>query len=405
MLSTDEAVWFDHFTLPVVTPIFFLETLSDLEKAPREGKTAEEEVGIIAIKTPEMSGAPVYFHQELVVNNLLGAPVPMDGRIPVAGFRPVRHQGKSGAVLEITPEARAFERWKDGDFFGLERTQARVWRQCIARIDLAGLRATMNSLGVSPKTCRSLADAKMLADRAVNALTKSTGRFAHALEALAVPSDVRQAITYRWKRLKKVPLKVFAPYAAHSLTVETFFRIAVGAGHISAGRATNQVDMAYLNYLPFCQFFVSADKLHRSCAPLFLRPDQAFVWGSDLKSSLATVDRYFGSLAPEIKAQGIHRFARTLPDAEQGCLRELFECYTPKLLKRQGDPMDQPPSSIERQKELAREIRGLGSAPEAPLRRRLVDMDAVDSMVIKRSVRRRRGSWFQIDPSIRDEQD
>ena len=34
-LSVDESVWFDHFFLPVVSPLFFVETLADLAKAPR----------------------------------------------------------------------------------------------------------------------------------------------------------------------------------------------------------------------------------------------------------------------------------------------------------------------------------------------------------------------------------
>ena len=31
-LSLDESVWFDHFFLPVVSPLFFVETLADLTK-------------------------------------------------------------------------------------------------------------------------------------------------------------------------------------------------------------------------------------------------------------------------------------------------------------------------------------------------------------------------------------
>lgn len=45
-LSTDESVWFDQFFLPVVCPVFYVETLADLAKAPRDGRTAEGEVRI-----------------------------------------------------------------------------------------------------------------------------------------------------------------------------------------------------------------------------------------------------------------------------------------------------------------------------------------------------------------------
>ena len=31
-LSVDESVWFDQFFIPVICPIFFVETLADLER-------------------------------------------------------------------------------------------------------------------------------------------------------------------------------------------------------------------------------------------------------------------------------------------------------------------------------------------------------------------------------------
>ena len=57
-LSLDESVLFDHFFIPVICPLFYVETLADLEKAVRQGRTPEEEVGIIAQKTPEVHGTP-----------------------------------------------------------------------------------------------------------------------------------------------------------------------------------------------------------------------------------------------------------------------------------------------------------------------------------------------------------
>jgi hypothetical protein len=55
-LSADEAVWFDHFSLPVVCPIFYVETLADLAKEPGK-RFAEEIVADISRKFPEWSGA------------------------------------------------------------------------------------------------------------------------------------------------------------------------------------------------------------------------------------------------------------------------------------------------------------------------------------------------------------
>jgi len=99
------------------------------------------------------------------------------------------------------------------------------------------------------------------------------------------------------------------------------------------------VDIAYLYYLPFCTLFVSSDKLHRQCAPLFMRADQEFVWGGDLKAELGKLNLYFSSLPGEVRRQGIYKFASRLPEESQGLIRELFERHTPNLLKA-PEPVD-----------------------------------------------------------------
>ena len=46
-LSLDESVWFDHFFLTNVAPIFYVETLADLNKTVRKERTPEQEVSIM----------------------------------------------------------------------------------------------------------------------------------------------------------------------------------------------------------------------------------------------------------------------------------------------------------------------------------------------------------------------
>lgn len=47
-LNINESVWFDNFFSAVITPYFYVETLADLHKSSRRGKTPEEEVTILA---------------------------------------------------------------------------------------------------------------------------------------------------------------------------------------------------------------------------------------------------------------------------------------------------------------------------------------------------------------------
>ena len=66
-------------------------------------------------------------------------------------------------------------------------------------------------------------------------------------------------------------------------------------------------------YLPFCMMFVSSDKLHRRSASLFLRSNQQFVWGHDLKDDLNRLNTHYLAL-PEVERDlGVMRIARHPP--------------------------------------------------------------------------------------------
>ncbi len=95
-LNIDEAVLFDHFFLSNICPIYFLETLADLEKTVIAGRSPEEEVRILSAKTPQ-HGKPNMFHTKTYTGNLLGHEVPIGlGQIIVSGGKPVKTQGQTG---------------------------------------------------------------------------------------------------------------------------------------------------------------------------------------------------------------------------------------------------------------------------------------------------------------------
>lgn len=53
-LSVDEAAVFDVLLMSNITPLFFIETLADLRKEMSDGRTPEQVVGNLALKTPKM---------------------------------------------------------------------------------------------------------------------------------------------------------------------------------------------------------------------------------------------------------------------------------------------------------------------------------------------------------------
>lgn len=398
-LTVDESVWFAHFFSPVVCPTFYVETLADLEKQVREGRTPEQEVRVIAEKFPDQSANPCSFHGTLLIANLLEQSVPMDGRVPLPGGRSVAKGDRRGYVFDEAPEVAAFSRWQQEKFLEVERLAARGWREALKAVDLTAMSPFIKRLGVDSRSCRSLEDARNLA-RGV----ASTTRDPFALTALInlfldLPQQVSFQFLQQWQIRTYPPLARYAPYAAHVLSVELFLQFALAAGLIGTERASNRVDISYLNYLPFCQAFVSTDRLHQRTAPYFLRDDQVFVWGPDLKRDLARIDEHFRSVPESEREKGIMNFAHSPPKLERSLVRELRARFLGEGYDDRP-PIERPPEGDPRDNELIADFEGWKSAPEvAGLTGE--DGSEADMIMIERRISKRRGSWWQLPKDLK----
>jgi hypothetical protein len=146
---------------------------------------------------------------------------------------------------------------------------------------------------------------------------------------LGTPAGEHGEIVQRWTAVGKPPLREYAPYFMHMFSLDFFFHLAIAADLISRvrpeGKADNKVDIAYLYYLPFCMVFVSSDNLHKRVVPLFLRPDQSFVEGPDLKADLKRIDEYYTQLPKEQTDRGVYKFATSPPDGICRKVKELWD--------------------------------------------------------------------------------
>jgi hypothetical protein len=389
-LSIDESVWFDHFFLAVVCPVFYVETLADLAKEPTSRGPAETAVRIIADKFPEMGGSPCGFHIDLCIGDLLGHHLPLDGRVPRSGGRMV----KSGVIYGQAPAEIAFQRWRDGQFADVERLAAALWRRQLAALDLEGVAKTLRALGIDGKNCQSLEGARSIAQSVVNGTDKPYERLKLATLFLDIPQHLHDPIITAWKSAGQPPLATYAPYAAFVLTVEIFFQIALAARLISTDRPSNRTDIAYLFYLPFCMVFISSDKLHRRCAPLFFRRDQRFVWGPDLKTGLKAANEEFFLLPENEREKGVMTLGLRPPAG--GIVEEVWKPYMrPDYGTRDRVPLDAAGEA----KLLARFKAFRSEPPDNSL------ADDPEIMSIERRVRRRRGSWWQVPKDLPDNSD
>jgi hypothetical protein len=400
-LSVDESVWFDHFLSPVVCPLFFVETLADLSKTSLSGKrTAEAEVRVIADKTPVLTGTPCAHHAQLCISNLLGREIPMNGRIPVAGGKTVRAQsGKTGVVFSAAPEAEAFSRWQREEFGDVERLFATQWRDMLSKLDLPRVAEGMRKLGVSSKSCKTMQQAYDIAEAVIQSREDPFDQAALLFSFVSVPQPVQVAILKRWSIDSYRPLSKFAPFAAHVLKVELFFQIALAANLISTERASNRVDVAYLCYLPFCNIFVSGDKLHRACSEVFLRKDQDFVWGADLKLELGRQNAEFSNKPSAEKEKGLMQFAPSPIETSDGLLVGLWDKHMPGWRNRNDNQIN---LSAEAERKLVAQLKELKHAPQVGEVEDDELVGGVEEISIERRVPKRKGNWWLLPKDLQD---
>jgi hypothetical protein len=393
-LSVNESVFFDHFFLSVICPIFYVETLADLKKSVRPGRTPEKEVGIIADKVPEMGGYPCSYHVDLGAANLFGTNIPMDGRIPTDHGRPVKVDGKVGFAHHEAPEAEAFRRWQNREFLHVERQFAQIWRRALNAVDLGTIAKNIQAMGVTAKTCVSLQDAKRLADEIVDKNgTPVVDQIKFALTMCAISPKYDLWIFGRWVRAGRPSFRRFAPYASHIISVETFFQITLGAGLIGTADANNRTDVGYLHYAPFCHVFVSSDNLHRRCAPCFMRPDQSFVWGPDLKADLSRLMSLYSTHSEEEKEQGLMRLAPTPPPEDNGLIVQLWDRHLIKSWRKDLAGRGRARATEEEDKKIVEHINRVTDAEALPADEIDFEPTAAEFVQLTRRVSPRKGGW------------
>ena len=106
-------------------------------------------------------------------------------------------------------------------------------------------------MGVNSEKCKSLDQAKHLADSIVSGNQRPKDIIKLAILFLGIPLQYEEVILRKWQDSGFPPVSAYAPYLTYVLTVELYFQIALAAGLISSERPSNRVDIAYLFYLPF----------------------------------------------------------------------------------------------------------------------------------------------------------
>jgi hypothetical protein len=394
-LSVDEANWLDNFFLTNITPLFFAETLADLEKEMRDGRTPEQVVGNLALKTPDMQATACTHHRKLVAGNLTGHELPLDGRIPRDAGQVVQLDGKSGVFFSHSQEEEALQRWYQGEFLDIERQIAKQWRRGLAGVDYTELSKFFQQwfhIG-RPKT---EAEVKHLAEAYIDG-SPAGPSLIFGMTMLGILDSAQKDIIVRWHAASRPPIRTFAPYFRHVYLVDLFFNLAIAANVISSERPSNKIDVAYMYYLPFCQVFTSRDKLHRRVVPVFLRDDQSFVEGDDLKADLKTIDGHFSALPEDVKASGFHKFANYPPDDGSFLVTRLWDKHLPRWRDIKAEKKPRDPAE---DKKIIAELNRIEEAAKSSDPAARVSIEETQFMQIIRSPMRAKGKWVRYPPEV-----
>src|SRR5262249_27148753 len=243
----------------VITPLFFAEVLADLEKEVGRGRSPEEVVGELALKTPDMQSSPCVHHYTLAGGELYGQSIPLDGRIPRGEGKVVELDGQHGIFYSKSPEEEALDRWHSGQFLDVERQFAKNWRRNLCNVNHDADYAYFQKWFLMGKP-RTELEAKVMADAFIDG-SPQDGAMRFGLTLIGAPEQAQIEVMQSWRAKSSPPIRDYAPYFRHLFGVDLFFHLAISADLISrvrpTGKADNKVDLAYLYYLPFCHVFVS----------------------------------------------------------------------------------------------------------------------------------------------------
>ena len=277
----------------VYAPIIFIEILGDLKKHAGDIERSTQLAGVIANKIQPGNSCFNAHFRTLLIANLLGKFIENAGRpIMVGGQDVVDSIGRTGIVFEEEPEREALRRWVNGDIHNAEFILSQRWRESTRLIDLESWRrAEIN--GPIPSTLKEVKE-KALSICNDPSICLDNLRF--LLREAGVPEHESKKIFMYWVSRGKPPIQNFAPYAYYCLVVYVTFYLGL-ASKLIGTRPTNRVDLEYILYLPFCRVFASNDNFHADFAPLFIKEEQDFINGQDLKMDIKRIDEFWTSMS------------------------------------------------------------------------------------------------------------
>ncbi len=285
-----------------ISPVIIYEILGDLSKFENDQERSNSEVAKLARKVSPFDSMINTNSERLIVGNLLGADVEMDGRIIISGANPiVDSRGKKGLFIDEEPEREVLRQWQRGLFSENEEVRSKHWRMMSKSLDLEDFKKSFKKVNRNLPKLHSFSEVKSYIEE-----TLAEGYQSFFLDLLFnlidMPKTLQRKVDSRWRYLKPSTLQEFAPYAHYYLKVILSFYVGLASDLIST-RPTNRIDLEYLFYLPFCQVFSSGDTFLISFSRIFIENRQDVISSNDLKTDLKVIADEWDNLSDEEKKE------------------------------------------------------------------------------------------------------
>jgi len=290
-LNAEEAAILDLLFVTNITPVFYVEVLGDLEKNNKDKDSQESIVRNLSYKTPKIHPQVNINHLQLGAGDLLGQPVQMVNKPIIWPGREVNVEGDIHILHDVASEVILFEQWSKRIFSQEERELAKQYRGNLEAIPKISQPIIKVDLGY---TFKDFQEVKNFTDGIVNGQKSRLALIKAALNFFNIIPKHKNEIIVRWKKENCPPLSEFAPYAAYVMSVFFFFQVSVLKGFLSDEKKSNWMDLAYLFYLPFTEFFISGDyRFHEKIVPLFMKDCQCFIRADQMKKDLKKLVEYY----------------------------------------------------------------------------------------------------------------
>ena len=156
MLTSDEIEELTHHFNFICVPTLVREIISDLHKRPsRSNRIPESLVRALAGRIGRMHPMTPPTFRRMAISNLMGSPVPLDGRVPIDVTGPQTMKTSRMVSYDATLEQRIWWRWAAGNFSPNDIEVGQAWREGLELVDLRALGKDWMSSSIRTSVART----------------------------------------------------------------------------------------------------------------------------------------------------------------------------------------------------------------------------------------------------------